>query len=184
MIVIKHKVLKRITVSRLLLFCLLVPIITTFTILHYQKKQIKKEVKSQIIAKIDKEKLTLLKFTKTEAKNQLKWEHAHEFEFNGQMYDIVETESKGNIIYYWCWPDNKETQLNKQLDKLLTFALGNDSNDNDNKKKLANFLKSLYSIETESLISYNFKVEKVQDFYRNNYFNIYYSPPSPPPKLI
>lgn len=42
-----------------------------------------------------------------------------EFEFNNQMYDIVDKVISKDSVQYWCWWDFKETKLNKQLDELL-----------------------------------------------------------------
>ena len=92
-----------------LLLCLVVPIATTFTFLHFHKKQIRREVKRKIIAGIDKNELILLRLSEIESQTKLNWKHSKEFEFNQQMYDIVETEVKGDTIYYWCMRDTKET---------------------------------------------------------------------------
>jgi hypothetical protein len=165
-----------------LLICLVAPIVVTFTFLHYQKKQVRKEVKHQIIAGIDKSELVLLKFTEEESQSKLKWEHSREFEYNDQMYDIVETEIKWDTIYYWCWWDNKETKLNKQLDNLLANALENNPIKKDNQKRLTNFYKSLYCQQLPNWHWFSFQTEQMTTDYTSGYLTIFYPPPVPPPE--
>ena len=164
-----------------LLFCLVAPIPATFTFLHYQKKQIKKEIKRQIIIGINKEELVLLKFAKNESETLLHWKHSKEFEYDGQMYDIVETENRGDTTCYWCWLDNEETKLNKQLDELLASALGKDTKNIEHKDRLVFFLKSLFFSEYEGWDIYSFQSALMFYPYIYNYNKISYPPPVPPP---
>jgi hypothetical protein len=113
--------------------------------LQYQKKLIKKEVKRNMMDGLDKNELVVLTFALAEAKSQLKWEHSKEFEYKGQMYDIVETIFSGDSVTYLCWWDNEETQLNKQLSKLVSESLGNNPQNKENKKRLLSFFKSIYT---------------------------------------
>lgn len=100
-----------------------------------------------MIAGIDKEELVLLKFTETEKQSKLKWKHSREFEFEGEMYDIVETQTVGDTTYYWLWWDHYETKLNKQLDKLLVSALGNHPQNKESHKRLFRFFNTLFFVE-------------------------------------
>jgi len=170
-------------VGILLLFGLIAPIATTFTFLHYQKKQIKKVVKQQIIDGINKSDLVLLKFTKSETLTILHWEQSKEFEYNGQLYDVVEEEIKGDTIYYWCWWDYKETELNKKFDNLVTYVLGHDNQRKESQKRIENFYKSLYF---KLLFEWNFfaiQSDQITSFYYNNYRSISFPPPVPPPEI-
>ena len=60
-----------------------------------------------MIAGIDKSELVLFKFSKEETTTKLNWKHAKEFEFNQQMYDVVEKQVSKDSIHYWCWWDFK-----------------------------------------------------------------------------
>jgi len=128
----------------LLLFCFIAPLAVTFVILQLHKKQVKKEVKSEMIAGLDKEELVLLKFTKEETQKELRWEHPKEFEFKGQMYDLVEKSRQGDTIFYWCWVDDKETKLNQKLKEIVALALGNNQQRKNIQEQLTDFYKSLY----------------------------------------
>jgi hypothetical protein len=170
-------------VGILLFFCLVAPIASTYTFLHYQKKRIKKEVKHQIIAGINKDELVLLKFSEKESRSQLKWKHSKEFEYLAQMYDIVATEFKLDTIYYWCWLDNKETTLNKKLKVLAAFAFKQDSKNKENQKRIANFYKSLYYSEGSSWESIHKQSQSLSYFYEFKYQPLYFPPPVPPPVI-
>ncbi len=166
----------------LLFFCLVLPVAVSFLFLNNQLKQVKREVKRKIIAGIDKNELVLLKFTESQKKKQLKWKHSKEFQYNGEMYDIVETEIKGDTTYYWCWWDYKETKLNQKLEKLLSFALQNNPKKQKHQILLKNFFKSLYFSESEETMTVAVIEIKnkyyVQDI---NFQSLSKAPPIPPP---
>lgn len=106
-----------------------------------------------------------------------------EFEFDHQLYDIVETEFKGETTDYWCWLDHKETNLDKKLDKILAKALGNDPQKKEYQKRLNTIFKSLYYSKTTNFL----KVTNFSTWEFNTYTTIYHSvsfpPPVPPPKI-
>lgn len=91
--------------------------------LTYEKHQVKRKIKRQIIAGISKSELIKLHFSKTEIKTKLRWKHSKEFEYDEQMYDVVIKEQNNDSITYWCWWDFEETRLNKQLDALVAFSM-------------------------------------------------------------
>lgn len=167
-----------------MLLCLIIPFTTVYFLFQYQKKQVKREIKHRMIEGISKSELVLLKFTLAQTQSSLSWEHSKEFEYIGQMYDVVEKKFKGDTIYYWCWADNKETKLNKQLDKLLQYALGCNTNNKENQKRLSNFYKSLFfekfSITTKFYPPINNKQKSICFI---NYISISNQPTDPPPKI-
>lgn len=174
--------LKNIAASIFLLFLLVAPITSSFIFLHYQKKQVRKEVKRQIIAGIDRDGLVLLKFSKDEAQDRLQWIHGREFIFNGYMYDIVEVETTGGQTNYWCWPDSKETKLNKQLDDLLMSALGRDMKSKEKRKQLTHFYQNLYCLRPFDWDFSDFRSEKTERFCKRVKIAVSFPPPVPPPE--
>lgn len=153
--------------------------------LKNQQKQVKREVKWKMIEGVDRSELVLFKFTEEDKKLQLNWKHSKEFEYKGEMYDIAESEFHGDTTYYWCWWDYEETALNKQLDQLFSFALGNSPTHKQNQEKIIQIFKSLYFIEEDSVISVCCleSSNSLFDAYRLNYSSHFISPNSPPPKL-
>ncbi len=165
-----------------LLFSLFAPVAATFVYLQYQKKQIKREVKWNMIAGIDRDELVLLTFSKEETETELRWKHSREFEYKGEMYDIVEKTVGRDSVSYWCWWDHEETALNRQLDGLLARVMGQNPERQKNQAQLSQFFKNLYfqevqeeSVEMESL-------DKTTFFYANRFQSIGLSPPIPPPR--
>jgi hypothetical protein len=167
-----------------LIICLVAPLLATYIYLQFEKVAIRREIKHQIIAGIDKNELVQLKFSLEESANQLEWEHSKEFEYRGQMYDVVESIIHSDSIYYWCWMDNKETALHKKLDQLLGIALGNSPSKKDKEDKLLEFYKNLYCqsmsyIDTPASVN-----KKKQIYFCENYNSVQFKPPVPPPLHI
>lgn len=78
----------------LLLAALCLPVLGGYSWLQYQKAEVRKEVERQKERGFAEEDLVLLRFSYSETKHLLRWEHAAEFEYLGQMYDIVRSEEK------------------------------------------------------------------------------------------
>ncbi len=92
---------------------------------------------------IDKDRLELISVGREESSN-LRWVHSKEFEFLGEMYDVVYKKTSKDSIHYWCWWDHQETTLNKELNTLLNRTR-NQSNSHKTHVQLIVFFKSLYS---------------------------------------
>jgi len=92
--------------------------------LTYKKNQVRKEVKRRIIEGIDQEELVHLVFTDSQLNSVLSWKHSEEFEFKGEMYDVVTHVKIDSMHHYWCWWDNDETELSRRLDELVTANFG------------------------------------------------------------
>jgi hypothetical protein len=167
----------------ILLFCFVAPVATTYVFLQIQKKQVRKTVKRKMLAGIDKETLVLFKFTEREKQTLLHWKHAKEFEYSGEMYDIVESEVKGDTTYYWCFRDHEETQINRHLADLIAFAMKNNPLKQENQKRLSAFFKSLYvTINDKQSFSFYKYIPEICFNPITLYQSQFYSPPVPPPK--
>lgn len=160
------------------------PVVATYCFLHLQKKQIKKEIKWKIIEGIDKEELVLLKFDRTQTHSQLHWKHSKEFEYQGEMYDVVDSGIVGDTIYYWCWWDHEETELNKMLKEIMMLSPGKHPMNRDSQFRLLQFFNSLFFAEADLVIN-NLCIElKVNYFFAFHPINSFSgSPPVPPPEL-
>jgi hypothetical protein len=152
--------------------------------LQHQNKLVKKEVKWNMIAGIDKEELVLLKFTEEEKQTVLNWKHSREFEYRGEMYDIVTTERLGDTTYYWLWWDHEETKLNKQLSGLVAFALGHHPDHQEKQQRLNDFFKSLYFNDIIVINKTDIFQKKATNFADKLFYKSYlFQPPAPPPKM-
>lgn len=130
--------------------------------------------------------LVELTFSVEETRTKLRWEHEREFEYKGQMYDIVEIKSAANgTITYTCWPDDEETKLNKKLGLLVR-------NEHPTKRPLekqgqwfTDFFKSLF-LPTEVSFHPTFYISEIKTHsYEPLVGNLNWraKPPSPPPKV-
>jgi hypothetical protein len=137
-----------------------------------------------MIKGIDLDELELLKFTKQESGNKLKWEHSKEFEYNQQMYDVVKMELIGDSIYYWCWMDYEETKLNRQLAELVKNVLNANPEKKEKQERLYSFYKLLYCFESFNWQSELSSIDNTQNtFYLNASYIYPFPPPTPPPQI-
>ena len=167
----------------LLLFCLLAPVISTFTYLHLQKYRITEKVSRLLVSKLDREDLILFKFEASEIESEINWENETEFAYDGQWYDVMEAALVGDTMYYWCWWDCEETELNKRIRDLVAQVLHQDPQRKQNQEHAFNFFKSLYCNGYG-----NFSVLLKATPYRNPdsfafVSKVFYPPPFPPPRM-
>jgi hypothetical protein len=127
------------------------PVITHCSYLYFQKRTIKKEVKRIMMKGLSENEMVVHKFSIKDSKTLLKWKHDREFEYQGQMYDIIEIERQGDSIKYNCWWDKVETKLNMQLRKAVLLAVGNHPAKKENEKQLGKFQKSLFCQSHENV---------------------------------
>jgi hypothetical protein len=161
------------------------PAAVTYIWLQHRKAVVRKEVKWKMIAGIDKSQLVFFTFSQKESQTKLKWKHSKEFEFNGEMYDVVKKITSTDSIQYWCWWDHEETKLSKQLSKLLVGAFQSDVPSKDKKQQIVSFYKSLFCSEVFSWnpIFNTFRNSKNAFFY-DNYKFIATTINAPPPELV
>lgn len=100
------------------------PTAGSLTWLNLERANVKKAVDRHIVAGIEAGDLVLLEFSREETGTLLRWEHAREFEYDGQMYDVAETWAVGDTVFYRCWWDREETALNNRMRLLARRALG------------------------------------------------------------
>lgn len=131
------------------------PVVVILVSYQQTRYAVRKAVKKQMIAGMDRARLTLLVFSKSRSHKVLRWEHSKEFEYRGQMYDVVETSSDNDSVRYLCWPDHHETRLNRQLSRLVNIAMGSNPQHQREHKLLFDFLSKLFppGFSTPSLIS-------------------------------
>ncbi|MEX0813923.1 MAG: hypothetical protein WD048_17015 [Chitinophagales bacterium] len=166
-----------------LLICLIAPVGGTYLWLQYQKKMVKKSVKWKMIDGIDKSELVYFKFSKADSANVLNWKHSREFEYNGQMYDIVERENRGDSLFYWCWWDHEETKLNKALTQLIQKEYDDNPQRNEKRERLMDIYKQFrvnsFEFAFNNLFSEILSSEGIYSFSIKTFYS---QPISPPPQ--
>lgn len=107
-------------ISTLLIVVYIFPFWGIYSILQYQKHQIRAEVKKAIKMGLLEEELMTLTFKASETDSLLHWRHSKEFEYDGELYDIVDFTQHGDSIAYLVYWDYAETKIKRKLDRLTT----------------------------------------------------------------
>lgn len=112
---------------------------------HYvQKFSIKLEIsKVNDITKVKNDRLVMLKFDTKEIAN-IRWEHEREFEYKGQMYDVLKKDSSKDSIIYWCYWDREETEVNEKIKLAVSEISPSGNSGPENEKRISDFLKGMY----------------------------------------
>ncbi|MBN2892524.1 MAG: hypothetical protein JXL97_11705 [Bacteroidales bacterium] len=167
----------------LFIFIFIAPFYGTFLYFHFEKKELKKEIKKELITGINKKELVKFSVSSEEIQTKFDWKTKNEFSYQNQLYDIVSTDTKKDSVIFWCWKDNKETNLYAQLNNILSKIIGENAQDKDNQQKIINFYNSFYF--TSCFI---WKAEIHQKEYKNveyskNFSSLKIAPLYPPPKF-
>jgi hypothetical protein len=181
--VLTEKAFLRKTFIILLLSCLLLPFTGTYLFYHFKEIQIKEKVNLLIKNNIEEKDIITLRFSDEEIKTRLKWKHSREFIFDGHMYDIVDQGVDGNITWYRCYRDHKETRLYKEKEKLIAKALGNDPSRKKQTERLKQIFKTAYQKEDHTWRNIP-SAQNTMHYALNikQYALIFIPPPTPPPK--
>ncbi|MFL5810113.1 MAG: hypothetical protein ACJ749_11370 [Flavisolibacter sp.] len=169
--------MKKIT-AILLLFCLVFATAGYHFVFRYQISEAKSEMKKQLQASSDhKEDITAFNLTREELAT-VEWENAHEFRFNGEMYDLISKQSKNGVLHLRCIADEKETAL---LDQYMDINRNNLPG-----KKTLNSLIQLICAQfiPPAAVTMNAAVYLPVNFpsYSSNLFSVTYPIHTPPPR--
>jgi len=139
----------------------------------------KKSIKKALLRSTPKDDLIEFRWSKPEAES-LDWKEQDEFEYQGEMYDVVEKQERKDSLILWCYWDYAETQLHQKFKNLLAKNPYRPKPENKNVNLL---LKSLQAIGPSPMAPigkfsnhlspnciYLFNVTDFQD-----------APPTPPP---
>lgn len=165
-------------------FSLMAPIFSAYFAFQYRSSTIRQEVEAQIEEGIEEHDLVLLKFTHEETETLLRWEHSREFEFNQQMYDIVETEVFEDSIFYLVYWDIEETELKNGYKDLITGILGVEKNSSKHRILLKLGFRSIYFLEHKENLALLERSKRIT-FPKIGYdlLTQCYPPLSPPPRF-
>jgi hypothetical protein len=166
----------------LLLFLLVAPFWIVFFSLHAKKEMVRREVKHRLMDSEPEEAFVHMAFTTKEAESLLRWEHSREFEYLGEMYDVVRTKTRNDSVFYTLWWDHEETDLNQKL-AALTKSLQGDSAP-ANEARLIDAFK-VFPPTASPIAPQTIGMSQTKEFYYDNTFrNIYLSVESPPPEHL
>lgn len=115
-----------------------------FQISHLQQKPIK--------SRFSEDEKLLLKFPLSQVDKLIKWEDAHEFEFNKKMYDVYFRKTKDDTLYLYCYLDDDETQLRNNLEIAYSDLFSGNATFNKKFSKYLEFAKSLFPPDEKDFI--------------------------------
>ncbi|MCB0761213.1 MAG: hypothetical protein KDC12_06775 [Flavobacteriales bacterium] len=141
-------------------------------------------MKRSIVAGLDESELEILTFAQADTTSTIHWIHSKEFEFNGERYDIVSRHFSTDSVTYVCWWDSQETQLCKQLNKVLAHAFGHHPVKQERERNLWSFYKNLFSPPqnaTTTVVLDSMEHNYTQDHWKRSNST---TPPSPPPQVV
>ena len=180
--------LQRRLLSILLLFCIFGAPVGLYCYWWRNLQRVKKEVKISFLKGLPNTALVTLRINKKDAAAVLHWEHKGEFEYQGQLYDVVDSLQRNDTLFYSCWWDKKETHIKRRLKALMANILEQDLPQRENQKRLYVFFKSLFCGPPPSvawtLRAPRFEMQRpvVQQGYSLSTFKS--APPAPPPKYV
>jgi hypothetical protein len=149
-----------------------------------QIRMAKQTASIKIERELPTEETILWKFTHTEAATKLRWKHAREFEYQGEMYDIIRSETIGDTMLYWCYHDRKETKLRKDLSVLLKSFVHKDPQHAKQQTHITTFITSLICVHIDRwgipMMTHRKEEPSTTDIGRP--LNPFIRPPVPPPK--
>jgi len=131
------------------------------------------------------ELIELIVFNKADIQNKkinFKWIHSREFEYNGDMYDIVEKKETETELIVYCINDTKEKKLEEEFEKKVH------KNSLENKQRPVSNNFNFVSISEPALTVNPFSATVTSVIFKN-WLNEFYSSPhpditSPPPRLV
>lgn len=170
----------------LFILALTLPFIGIYGWLKFEKAAVRKSVKHKLMEGIPKDELVQFTFSHKDTSVVLDWKHSMEFEFQGEMYDIVTRYYTEDSVKYDLWWDHEETALNKKLAS-LTNALINQNPEEQSKSDYVNFvIRSMYCFNGEIVLEIPFQQEIYSSPYVNDKSSLIIrgtQPLSPPPRF-
>ncbi len=126
----------------------------------------------------DKEDAQMMEFTR-EAYDQLEWEHAREFRYEGQMYDVIRIEKSEGLYRILCYCDKKESRLR---DHFRQQQQQNTDGRGQGPAKLLKFFTSYTMPPVTRLWPLWGQLSKLRSMYLASHPDCIQEVPSPPPR--
>lgn len=144
---------------------------------------IRKEVKERIIAGMDKEDLTTFRLSIEDAE-RLHWHHDREFEYLGEMYDVVSRTETTDSVILTCWWDRAESEVHRQLDLLMANTAGDHPDRDRCLGQFFDFSKNIVCVQVSALIPDKSGDWNLQETVRMLHDQDAQTPPVPPPDIV
>lgn len=150
-----------------------------------ERAEIRHKVRNNIKSTVKKSDLELITIHKDDIRKELQWKHAEEFEWNGEMYDIIYEDEKDDSLLYWCWADKEESALNRQMESWISHLLFNTPNSKEKHKTIQVNYNHLFISYANGRGNNLVLFKQHSPSYKVSHWLMHsQGPPSPPPKSI
>ncbi len=155
-----------------------------FTFVELEHYFIRKQIKKAIKLSVPENQLIQFHFTSKES-HKLHWVKPHEFKLNGRFYDVVHKHKSKGVWFFQCIDDRQETVLFEKLD----FATANNLVNSSERHPVHGWLKLMNEPMEPlpffelSLLHFDLKSQKINDFAVNHYRSKYLALVAPPPEV-
>ncbi|NND34713.1 MAG: hypothetical protein HKN76_19155, partial [Saprospiraceae bacterium] len=102
---------------------LLLPFIIGWCILTIEERSVEQNVSHLLAAGIETSLLTVIRIAK-EDQQILRWEREDEFEYRGEMYDVVARSESSDSLTFHCWHDVDESEVKEKIQHFLARLKG------------------------------------------------------------
>lgn len=167
----------------MLILTLTVPFVGAWQFFSTQFKLARQEAKAMMDRAYPETLNVYFEFNKIESQTLLRWEHDSEFEYRGEMYDVLRKEVIDGKIRYWCYWDRKETVLKNEFRDFLVNAFSGHARDQKSEMHFSIFLKTLFSnsVPIPHPASYNPSEAELTNWIHTKIAGVYIAPfPDPP----
>ena len=168
------------------LLILLLPLGSSYISFKLKQYKVHKSIKKQIKKGVSEKDLVLLKIPNSlEAISNPRFKriHSKEFKYEGEMYDIIKQEIKGDTTWYWCVWDKEETALFSNLQELVDKAMSNNSKQQTDKNNLSSYLNSLFFTRFSCNFFHPFSIKPPPFFLVGKLSSWVIDPTTPPPEI-
>jgi hypothetical protein len=137
-----------------------------YAYLSYQREGMRENIEQKIIKNLKKTDLNIF-IANEENLAKIAWERkGKEFKFEGELYDIVFTEIKSGIPYYYCFKDKDETVLEAKINQFLKNQSG-ELPQNQHTKTILQLLLEPFTVHAIHDFHFDyFSIKNILDFPR------------------
>jgi hypothetical protein len=137
-----------------------------YAILSYERYEIREKVEQKLLNSLKKSELICI-VENAENLSKIIWERPEkEFEFEGNLYDVVYSENILGITHYYCLSDKDETKLEAKIDKLLENQTEKSPSGNQSKRILHFFSEPLIT-HSKPTFNFNYFINKNSSVFTN-----------------
>ena len=127
----------------MLLLALIIPFWGSYLVFHIKIEHAHNNVEKDIAEAKKEGQLIVLSFLHDEISTSVRWIKDYEFEYQGRMYDVVDSGSDDKHNWFLCYYHAKETKLRNQLSEIVAGLVDHNPVNNDKMPNLKIFLNNL-----------------------------------------